>query len=129
MRKAENQSNSGGAGVLQVRLREWERFPTGTGDICQDVALPEDAHTRVLVQALAQQNKLIVTEHRRGLTIEATSFVGRIRIGALDITIRPKIPSLPLMRLLRYAYGLRHLSPFAPTDFAAATQTFQDLLI
>ena len=124
MVKAEYQLESAASELLHVHLNEWE-----TCEILECAALPEDARTQILLQALAHQNKLVITEHRHGLTIETTSFVGRIRVGNLDITIQPKIPQLPLMRLLRYAYGLRQVSSFAQTDFEATAQTFQDLLI
>lgn len=59
----------------------------------------------------------------------ATSFVGRIRVGDLLVVIEPKINKLPLMRLLRYAYGLRDLRLFNEAGAAIESDSFQDLLI
>lgn len=68
-------------------------------------------------------------ELARGLELRATSFVGRISLGAITVTIQPKIPGEPLLRLFRYAYGLRNLDLYGPVDFASSSGSFQDLLI
>ena len=114
---------------IRVRLREWSREPDCVGTFLTGVTLPEDASTQALLQKLDAQNKLRVVEYRRGLVIEATSFVGRIRLGPLEITVEPKLAGLPLLRLLRYAYGLRHLDVLTEADFATTAHTFQDILI
>jgi 5-methylcytosine-specific restriction enzyme subunit McrC len=36
---------------------------------------------------------------------------------------------LPLLNLLRYAYGLRHLEQYAPVEYTSSKWSFQDLLI
>jgi len=113
----------------RVFLREWSRHPARVGELLEGVTLPEDARTQALVQALAQQNKLHITEYRRGMVIETTSWVGRIMLGSLEITVQPKLKGLPLVRLLRYAYGLRHLDLSADAEFEVSTWSFLDLLI
>jgi 5-methylcytosine-specific restriction enzyme subunit McrC len=72
---------------------------------------------------------LDIVELRQGLSLRATSYVGRVRLGALQVTIRPKIPLMCLLRLFQYAYGLRHLKLFSLVGYGAEPQTFQDLLI
>ncbi len=114
---------------IRVRLREWSREPARVGTFLTGVTLPEDAQAQALLQRLDAQNKLRVVEYRRGLVIEATSFVGRIRLGPLEITVEPKLAGLPLLRLLRYAYRLRHLDLFTDADFGLSAHTFQDILI
>lgn len=113
----------------RVFLREWSRHPARVGELLEGVTLPEDARTQALVQALAQQNKLRITEYRRGMVIETTSWVGRIMLGSLEITVQPKLKGLPLVRLLRYAYGLRHLDLSADAEFEISAWSFLDLLI
>jgi len=72
---------------------------------------------------------LEISELRKGLLIKSNSYVGRVEIGDLQITIRPKIEDAPFLQLLKYAYGLRDLRLFDPTDYPPESRTFQDLLI
>ena len=65
---------------------------------------------------------LEVQELRTGLSVRSTSFVGRVRLGEIEVTVVPKLRSETLLTLLRYAYGLRnlHLLPTtAQTDAGA----------
>ena len=66
---------------------------------------------------------------KRGLELRATSFVGRILLGGITVTIHPKITGGPLLSLFRYAYGLRNLDLYGAVDFASSSWSFQDLLI
>lgn len=72
---------------------------------------------------------LEVLELRDGIEIRTTSFVGRIRLGELQITIHPKLPVDVLLALFRYAYGLRNLKLFEASEHSALAEAFQDLLI
>ena len=72
---------------------------------------------------------LRILELREGLFIETNSYVGKIAIGNIHITIHPKINGAPLVRLLRYAYGLRDLKTSAEVTYSSETQAFQELLI
>ena len=114
---------------MRVTLREWSRYPALAGSLIEGIRLPDSPQVQALVQALDQQNKLRITEFRRGMSIETTSWVGRIRLGALEVTVQPKLQGLPLVRLLRYAYGLRHVDQESDADFAVSAWSFLDLLI
>ena len=72
---------------------------------------------------------LEVFEPKDGLLLSASSYVGRIRLGDLSVTVTPKIPSKSLLRLLHYAYGLRDLKLFSRVGFEAEPLAFQELLI
>jgi 5-methylcytosine-specific restriction enzyme subunit McrC len=50
-------------------------------------------------------------------------------LGGLQITIRPQISPMCLLRLFQYAYGLRHLKLVSWVEYSTEPQTFQDLLI
>ena len=63
------------------------------------------------------------------MEIRATSWVGRVTLGDLTITVRPKIAGAPLLNLLRYAYSLRDLETFTPTGYETSTEAFQDLIV
>jgi 5-methylcytosine-specific restriction enzyme subunit McrC len=53
---------------------------------------------------------LEVTELQAGLSIRSFSYVGRVQLGDVTITVVPKLQPASLLSLLRYAYGLRKLS-------------------
>ena len=112
-----------------VVLREWESV---TPDNCPALAgrrLTDRTATRRLAKDLTDSGRLEVLELARGLALSATSWVGRVTLDGLTITIRPKIPDLPLLNLMRYAYGLRDLRSIGMASFATEAWSFQDLLI
>jgi 5-methylcytosine-specific restriction enzyme subunit McrC len=78
---------------------------------------------------LSKTGRIEVLELARGLELRATSFVGRVSLGAITVTIHPKITGGPLLSLFRYTYGLRNLDLYGPADFASSSWSFQDLLI
>ena len=115
--------------TLGVRLREWEAWsprPDGEG---WGVYLGDDAETRDLARQLTETGILSVTETRDGLAIEASSYVGRVQLGAVTITIRPKLHGLPLWHLMRFAFDLRSLRRFKQTGYEVEPETFQDIVI
>lgn len=118
-----------GNALTKIQMREWERFPACRDDFVTGLSLPEDAKTQALIRTLADQNKLTITEYRQGLSVEATSFVGKITVGDIEITIQPKLTGLPLLRLLQYAYGLKRLHLMTASEYTVTAQTFQDILI
>ncbi|GAC1640712.1 MAG: hypothetical protein NVS4B12_02330 [Ktedonobacteraceae bacterium] len=115
---------------LTVQLKEWEHITPGDrGKQLEGVFLPVDAAVRDTVRVLSTSDKLHISELRAGLALEATSYVGRITLGNIQITIQPKITGTPLLRLLRYAYGLRQLESFDDAEYSHEGQAFQELLI
>lgn len=115
--------------MASVALREW----TSVGpDDCAELAgrrLAPGGSAWRLAQALTAGGQLIVRELADGLALQAASWVGRVTLDDLTITVRPKIPALPLMTLLRYAYGLRDLQLTETACYAGEAGAFQDLLI
>ncbi|UQA57525.1 McrC family protein [Polyangium aurulentum] len=112
-----------------VELHEWEvRGPRGKpGDPLGGRGL-ESAADRALCERLAQERRLIVRELAHGLEIEATSHVGRIDLGPLRITITPKLGEDRLLRLLRYAYGLRDLHLVGEARFGQDGALLEELV-
>jgi 5-methylcytosine-specific restriction enzyme subunit McrC len=90
--------------------------------------LSDDA-TRKLAEELAKAGSIEVLELARGLEIRATSFVGRLTLGEVTITVQPKLSGAPFINLLRYAYGLRHLDLYNPVRYSTQKWAFQDLLV
>jgi len=114
---------------LAIELVEWESCaPEPDTPLCGRF-LAEDPGIRRLAGQLSTAGMLDMVELPQGLSLRAKSFVGRVSLGDLQITIRPKIPVECLLRLFQYAYGLRHLKLFSLVGYSAAPQTFQDLLI
>jgi 5-methylcytosine-specific restriction enzyme subunit McrC len=72
---------------------------------------------------------LEVLELRDGLVVKSTSFVGRVRLGEIEITVVPKLPTNALLKLLRYAYGLRDLRLFPSTTISTQATGLQDILV
>ena len=64
-----------------------------------------------------------------GLSVKSTSFVGRVRLGEIDITVVPKLGSDSLLKLLRYAYGLRDLQLLPSTTHTTHALGLQDILV
>ena len=112
---------------VALTLAEWERTIIDTSASCDGWSLPADQAAQSLAASL--KNKLELRPTLKGLEIATTSFVGRVVVGPVTITIRPKINSLPLARLLRYAYGLRDIEIFDEAPTATTQYGFQELLI
>jgi len=91
-------------------------------------AFLEEPADRALAAELTSSQKLVVEERRHGLTVTATSFVGRVTVGPIEVTIQPKIRGMPLVTLLRYAFGLRQLALGESVAFATGDSAFQELL-
>ncbi len=113
--------------LLHIDITEWE-----TVDFDNDVRLLNrtlvDNPSRQLAEQLAKSKRVEITELARGLRIAATSFVGRIQVGDIVLSIRPKLVGMPLLRLVRYAYGLRHLDLYDTSKHSTSALGFQELL-
>jgi 5-methylcytosine-specific restriction enzyme subunit McrC len=115
--------------LIPVDLQEWsQRTATDKGSPLARIFL-EDADARMLAQKLTTSGMLDIRELREGLSITSTSYAGRITLGNLLITIQPKISGMSLVRLLRYAYGLRDLHIVTLAGFESEQWAFQDILI
>ncbi|NBC15199.1 MAG: hypothetical protein GVY09_18030 [Gammaproteobacteria bacterium] len=112
-----------------VRLREWTRADPDNVPALRGRRLSRHRSVQALAAALSDTGRLRITELARGLRLEATAWVGRVTLGDLTITVEPKLPQLPLLGLLRYAYGWRDVRLVGATDFATAGGAFLDLLI
>ncbi|HVB25758.1 MAG TPA: hypothetical protein VNG51_27725 [Ktedonobacteraceae bacterium] len=113
-----------------ITLREWEYCtPESSDSTLAGVFLKDDPETKRIVQALSESRTLEIAELRNGLSIRASSFIGRITLGDLQITVQPKITGAPFIRLLRYAYDLRDLDLSTVTSYVTEQSAFQELLI
>jgi transposase len=115
--------------LTSVNLREWETLRPDPGSVLYQQSFSAYPAGRRLAEELTKAGRMKIFELTRGLELQATSFVGRILIGDMTVTVHPKISGAPLLNLFRYAYGLRNLELYGDANFASARWTFQDLLV
>ena len=114
--------------TIQVELYEWQSHIPEAGSPLENVFIDEP-NDQMIAKMLTDSGKLLITEHRRSIAIEATSYVGSITLGNINITIKPKINGTPLLSLLRYAYSLRNLDLLSTTEISLKADTFQDIIV
>lgn len=114
--------------VVPLELQEWETANPKTHTQLAGFSFEDDT-VRERAEALTQSHRIEILELAQGLHIRTRSFVGSVRLGQLQITIRPKVTGTPLLNLLRYAYSLRNLQLGEQVDYSLGAQTFVDLLV
>ena len=99
-----------------IHLAEWESLTPGPGTKPDNVFLEDDAEVQELGKQLTKSDMSQVSELRNGLLLRASSYVGRIRLGGLQITVTPKVEgkSFPVEQAMYKQAGARryhsHLS-------------------
>jgi 5-methylcytosine-specific restriction enzyme subunit McrC len=115
---------------ISIHIKEWTRIAaTEPKSPLAGLFLEDRVQAKSAAKALSESGMLTILELREGLSIESTSYVGRITLGNIQITIHPKITGAPLVHLLRYAYGLRDLNTSTEVAYSSENQAFQELLI
>lgn len=114
---------------VAVVLHEWEEVRPEPGTPLAGLSFGDDSTARQAAEVLSRSGRLTILELAQGLSVAATSFVGRVQVGPLRITVRPKLPGAPLLGLLRYAYHLRPLDLHPALAQATALDAIHDLLI
>ena len=112
---------------VRLSLLEWQSLDPSPGSDLEGVSLSDSA-TRHVAAQLTQAGILEVQELRTGLHVQASSFVGRLQLGDIEVTVQPKIVQMQLVRLLRYGYGLRELRLYRPAGYAVVVDSIPDLL-
>ncbi len=112
---------------ILVELTEWARTGPEQFPVLADQSLAENVLSQPLTEAL--RPRIDIRRTYRGLEIASTSFVGRVDVGRLRIAISPKLPAMPLTRLLRYAYSLRDIATMEETRAPTTRHGLHDLLI
>lgn len=114
--------------ALSLSLQEWQQIGPGEQERLAAFTFA-DERSRAAAAVLTASGRIEFLELAQGLRITTNSYVGSIALGNLQLTIQPKIRGLPLLNLLRYAYGLRDLDLFEQTGYSLHDHTFLDLLI
>ena len=117
-------------GITQIRLKEWESRSASKPEYpeLRGVHL-EDEASQAMADRLTRSRTLVIRDLACGLEIAATSYVGRVRLGNIEITVEPKVGGDLLLRLFRYAYGLRDLQRLPPASYATGGSLFVELLV
>jgi 5-methylcytosine-specific restriction enzyme subunit McrC len=104
--------------MTEVSLYEWRstRLPRTTFDAAAQRALADLPSTAFRIRAIGDDLELCARAH-----------VGRVQLGALTVTVLPKLADHTLLRLLAYTYGLGDLRLFQKTDYTSGA-LLQDLL-
>jgi 5-methylcytosine-specific restriction enzyme subunit McrC len=98
--------------LVAIRMSEWTTVgPDGQGIGAALRGLSFDAYPQAARKAveLERSGILSVTEGRHGLAIQTRSYIGRLRLGPLDLTIVPKISWDRWLVLVTFALRLRGL--------------------
>src|SRR6266480_1831624 len=115
---------------ISLHLKEWESLSASDpGSRLAGVFLEDNDKVKNIANVLSKTGMVSILELREGLSIGASSYVGRITLGNVQITIHPKISGAPFIHLLRYAYDLRDLTLMNEAGYNVEDQAFQDLLI
>jgi len=118
------------AEVIRIQLKEWSSRSAAQG---RDPALVgvhlEDEASRAQAAGLTKERKLLIRDLSCGLEVAATSYVGRICLGNVQITVEPKVGGDLLLKLFRYAYGLRHLNLLSRATYITGGGLFVELLV
>jgi 5-methylcytosine-specific restriction enzyme subunit McrC len=117
------------AAQISILIPEWTTASPHSHPILAGFSFEDDPTARLVAQRLTDSRYIIFKELSSGLEIQTSSVVGSVHLGRLSLTIRPKLEDLPLMHLLRFAYGLRDLDIFDAQAFSSRHLAFQDLLI
>lgn len=115
--------------LLRLTLAEWESRSPRPDSPLWERRLDSDPAVRRAAEQINLAGWLEILELAAGLQVSARQYVGALRLGSLEIVIRPKLDGLPLLNLLRYAYHLRRLDLQAPLDFGLESSRFQDIII
>lgn len=110
-----------------VALREWSKRGFEEEALLRGIELSPSPSA--LAEALTRSGRLEIHEHRKGLRLQTTSFVGRVEIGGLTITIEPKIARHDLLRLFEYAYDLGGLELLDDASYGASDTLFVDVVV
>jgi len=112
---------------IHITMREWQTLNPSNRPELRNLRL-EDAMSRALAKDISQSGMLEIVELHEGLQIRASSFVGRLRLGNLTVSVLPKLNGMPLFILLRYAYHFRDLQSVPKADFVTSHTGLSDLL-
>jgi 5-methylcytosine-specific restriction enzyme subunit McrC len=112
---------------IHITMQEWHTLNPSNSPELRNFRL-EDGASRALAKDISRSGILEILELYDGLQIRSSSFVGRLRLGNLTVSVLPKLKGMPLFILLRYAYHFRDLHTVPKADFVTSHTGLSDLL-
>ena len=112
-----------------IELTEWQSLDPSNCEALRGWFIEPDDPDRVVWDQVVGSRLLDLAELRNGVRVSARSHVGRIRLGGLTVTVKPKLPGNSMLNLLRYAYGFRRLNLLSNAEHAITNGGFEDLLV
>jgi 5-methylcytosine-specific restriction enzyme subunit McrC len=111
-----------------IELNEWQSVKSDKiKEAFGEIFLSEkDLHQ---CDALTQKRFIEIIDHRKGISIQTRSYVGRLSFDAFDLQINPKLDQLPLINMFKYGYQLKNMHFFDSHNLQAGEQAIQDLII
>ena len=104
--------------MKELELREWQRV------LLPRASFGPDEHAALL---RLPGHAFHLRERGGQLELRARAHVGRVQLGRLTVTVRPKLAEGPLLRLFTYAHNLGHLRPADPVAYPGGAH-LQDIL-
>ena len=114
---------------VRISLEEWSKVGPQDNPLLAGLNFDEHPSARTLAEELSRSDIIEAQELAHGLFIRSTSHVGSVDLGPVHLTITPKITGMPLLTLLRYAYGLRDLRLGEDVEYEVSGSPFRDLLL
>jgi 5-methylcytosine-specific restriction enzyme subunit McrC len=114
--------------MIDIDLSEWSLAGPATHPSLRGLRFT-DAQSRATANRLQQQRILEVVREEEGLAFRSFAHVGRVELGPVRVTIRPKLASKQLLELVRYAYSLRNFRLFDEAAFPTGDSGLLDLII
>lgn len=117
---------------VAITLTEWESCTpsvNGQGAQLRGLTLSGDADAQAKAQELATAGIVTITDMRDGLHIGANSYVGRIAIGPLDITINPKVAWGRWRTMFGFALRLRDVTRSQELTARVQISSLQDIVV
>lgn len=114
---------------IELQLHEWQTIGPSEEPGLRWESLNTVLPIQSSIPPTPFAHRLKLVEQRYGLQIETKSYVGRVRLGGLELKILPKLSGDYLLPLLRYAYGFRRLELLTDTSQGVSDCGFEDLLV
>jgi len=112
---------------IDLTMQEWTTLSPANTPQLRKLRLSDPE--AVQAARLTKRRRLLISELRSGVKISARAHVGVVHLGPLRITVQPKLRGLPLMHLLRYAFGLNNIELHNNATLPVSSSSFQDILI
>lgn len=113
--------------MRHIDLTEWQRASAGPDHPALQGLYLDDPAIADGIRWMVRSNALVVSEGRHGLVVETRQHVGVVRVGPMQIRVRPKMAMPSLWAAIAYGLGLDGIALHDPSEIAVGGD-FADLL-